>query len=142
MKSHLFALALLTGCGAATTHLDAPVSITGTTGGVVNQTASVAPELTLIDSPPIVVVGDDAAAQIASVRCSHEEACTASERIFPSLDACITEVRTAHLQQLSGTACPKGVDPYALQRCIDDSRLQETCTESPESCSGSRLCRR
>ena len=142
MKSHLLALAFLTGCGAATTHLDVPVSITGTTGGIVNQPASVAPDLTLIDSPPIVVVGDDAAAQIASVRCSHEEACTAADRVFPSLDACITEVRSAHQQQLTGAACPKGVDAYALQRCIDDTRLQDTCTESPESCSGSRLCRR
>jgi len=141
MKSHALVVAFVVGC--AGTHVDRPVSTTTTTSGIINGPGDLAPGQGLRESPPIVVVGDDAAARIASVRCSHEEACgnIGDQRLFPSFDVCIVETRNASRQQLLGEVCPKGVDPYAMQQCIDDFRLQAACGETPESCSGSHLCR-
>jgi len=137
MKSHVLALALLVGC------VETPVATTTTTGGVSNDPNSLAPSLTTPESPPIVVLADDAAARIASIRCSMEYSCgnVGESGSFATFDACIAEVRATNQRQLAAEACPKGVDPYALDRCADDERLR-ACGMTPGSYTTSRLCRR
>lgn len=140
MKSHVIMLALLAAaCGAGNTEA---VSTTTTTGGLINQPGSVAASQGLRDAPPIVVLGDDAASQIAGVRCTHEDACgnVGPGAAFSAFDVCVRDVRLTHRSQLTGDACAKGVDPYALQACIEQMRGLQ-CGEVAESCAGARLCR-
>ncbi len=142
MKSHVITLALLAaGCGAS--HAEYPVATTTTTGGMVNQPGGVNAPQGLNEPPARVVLGDDAAAQIASVLCTHEDACgnVGPGGAFATFDVCVSDVRITHRRKLTGDVCPKGVDPYALQRCIEDMRA-EACGEAPDSCASSRLCRR
>jgi hypothetical protein len=136
-----FAIALLaTACAA--TRVEEPVGTTTTTGGIVNQPGSLAPDQGLREAPPIVVLADDAAAQIASMRCTREDACgnVGSVGAYPSFDACVAIVRHAHRLELSQDQCPRGVDPYALQACVEESR-NAGCGEISSMCASTRLCR-
>ena len=144
MKSQALVVVVVLVSGCASTHLEDPVSVTTTTGGVSNTPGGVDPSQGMPNTPAIVVLGDDAAGQIASVRCTHEAACgnVGTYGTFESFDVCVAEVRRANRQQLTGSVCPQGVDPYALERCIDDVRLQPACGETPKTCGSPSLCRR
>lgn len=141
MKAHVITVALLAAaCGASNTEY--PVSTTTTTGGIINQPGGVNAPQGLREAPPLVIVGDDAAARIASVRCSHEVACgnVGPGEAFPTFDVCVADVRLTHRRQLTGDACAQGVDAYVLQQCIEDMR-NLPCGESSEACTRERLCR-
>ncbi len=140
IRSTLAFALLVTGCGAAS--VQGPVGTTTTTGGIIDQPASLAPEQGMRQAPPVVVLADDAAAQIASMRCTREDACgnVGAVGAFPSFDACVAIVRHAHRVELSQDVCPRGVDPYALQACVEDSR-NAGCGEISSLCASTRLCR-
>lgn len=151
MKSHVIirsgrasVLALLAaGCGAS--NAEGPVSTTTTTSAPVDMPASVAPAQAAMRAAPLVVLGEDAAAQIATFRCAREDSCgqVGADRAFPTFDACVASVRGVHRQQLTGQQCADGVDPYTLSQCIEDAR-NEPCGEvsaGPASCAPARLCR-
>jgi len=140
---HASVLALFAAaCGAS--NAEGPVSTTTTTGAPVETPASLAPAESLRQAPPVVVAGGDAASQIASVQCTREDACggIGASRAFPTFDACVSDVRSAHRQKLTGQLCANGIDPYALSQCIEDVRNQP-CGEpgSPPSCARMMLCR-
>jgi len=139
---HASALALLTAaCGAS--NAEGPVSTTTTTMAPVEMPASVAPTQAASQTLPVVVLGNDAASQIASVRCTHEDACgnVGGGQTFSSFDRCVSDIRSAHRQQLTGQICAHGVDPYALSQCVEDVRNQQCGQSTPASCAGARLCR-
>lgn len=133
---------LAAACGAS--NAEGPASTTTTTGAPIQSPGSVAPAETLTQAPAVVVLGEDAASQIASVGCTREDACgnIGAGHTFPTFDACISDVRSAHRQKLSGQLCANGIDPYALSRCIEDVR-NEPCGQpgSPASCARMMLCR-
>jgi hypothetical protein len=138
MHSHAIMVALFTAaCGAAV-----PVSITTTTGGVSNDPGGLGVAQELREGPTRVVLGDDAAAQIASVQCTHETACgnVGTTGAFTTVDACVSEVRAAQRNVLTGDTCPKGVSPYALDRCLVEMRV-EACDAFVSSCTSGWLCR-
>jgi len=141
MHSHVVMLALFAvACGAATAS-SLPVGTTTTTGGVSNDPGGLGVPQELRESPPRIVLGDDAAAQLAGAHCAHEDACgnVGPAGTFPTLDVCVAAVRTSQRNRFTAD-CAKGVDPYALDRCLEDMRA-EGCDASPSSCASDRLCR-
>ena len=142
MHSHVVIVALfVAGCGA-TTSSGLPVGTTTTTGGVSNDPGGLAVPQELRESPPRIILGDDAAAQLASTHCMHEDACgnVGPDGMFSTFDVCVDAVRTSQRRRFASSDCTRGVDPYALERCLEDTRA-ESCGASPTSCSNDRLCR-
>jgi hypothetical protein len=135
-------LALLAAaCGAS--NAEGPVSTTTTTNAPIEMPASVAPAQAMTQAQPLVVQGENAASQIASARCTHEDACgnIGPGREYSSFDVCVGDLRLEHLQRLTGQVCAHGVDPYALPQCVEDVRNQPCGEPAPASCAGMRLCR-
>lgn len=142
MHSHVVMVALFAvACGAATTS-QLPVGTTTTTGGVSNDPGGLGVPQELRESPPRIVLGDDAAAQLASTHCMHEDACgnVGPAGMFPTFDECVGAVRTSQRRRFASSDCARGIDPYALDRCLEDTRA-EGCGASPTSCSNDLLCR-
>ena len=142
MKFHVLTVALCAvACGASSSGL--PVSTTTTTGGLVNDPGGLEVGQGLRQGPTRIVLGDDAAAQIASTRCTLDSACgrVGPGRAFSTVDACVSDVHVVQRAQLTGTSCAKGVDPYALDRCLEEMRARG-CDALPADCADDRLCRR
>lgn len=141
MKFQVLTVALFAvACGASSSGL--PVATTTTTGGLMNDPGGLEVPQNLGHGPTRIVLGDDAAAQIASTRCTLESACgrVGPERAFSTVDLCVSDVRATQRHELTGTACAKGVDPYALDRCLMEMRAGG-CDAAPASCASDRLCR-
>ncbi len=134
----LFAVA----CGATFTSADLPVATTTTTGGVVNDPGGLGVAQGLREGPTRIVLGDEAAAQLAGAQCTHEDACgnVGHAGMFSTIDVCVDAMRLSQSKRFSTTDCAKGVDPYALDRCLEDMRA-DGCDASPTSCASERLCR-
>lgn len=116
---------------------------TTTTGGVSNDPGGLGVPQELRESPPRIILADDAAAQLANAHCMHEDACgnVGTDGTFSTFDVCVGAVRAGQRRRFEATECAKGIDPYALDRCLEDTRAA-TCTLSPTSCGNDRLCRR
>jgi len=141
MKFHVLTVALFAvACGASSSGL--PVATATTTGGLTNDPGGLEASQSLGHGPTRIVLGDDAVAQIASARCTLESACgrVGAERAFSTVDSCVSDVRATQRPQLTGTSCAKGVDPYALDRCLEEMRARG-CNGAPASCASDRLCR-
>ncbi|HEY2364918.1 MAG TPA: DUF6184 family natural product biosynthesis lipoprotein [Polyangiaceae bacterium] len=142
MSSHVVMVALFTvACGAVTSS-DLPVATTTTTGGLVNDPGGLEAAQGIRNGPTRIVLGDDAAAQLASTQCTHEDACgnVGQAGMFSTLDVCVEAIGASQRKRFATTECAKGVDPYALDRCLEDMRA-EGCDASPTSCANDRLCR-
>ena len=126
---------LMAGCGASV-----PVGTTTTTGGVSDPGGLDVPQ-DLREGPTRIVLGDDAAAQLASTHCMHQDTCgnVGAMGTFSTFDDCVAAVRTSQRKRFTSD-CAKGVDPYALDRCLEDMRAED-CNASPSSCASARLCR-
>lgn len=122
-------------CGASTE----PVSTTTTT------MAPVTVRRTVYARP---IPNADARQRVTAARCGHELDCgnLGFERAWPSYNACVSGVGEAYRNALSGTGCARGVDPLALEDCLDAVRTQ-SCTLPSSArravvarCSASDLC--
>jgi hypothetical protein len=86
-----------------------------------------------------MVSGKTAVENIAYGRCMHENACNdvGQSREWDSLAACMDAARGA----ASHTVCPRGIDAYALQGCMNAMDLWPcTMSETPNECSTAKLC--
>jgi hypothetical protein len=141
MHSHVVMVALFAvACGASSSSL--PVGTTTTTGGVSNDPGGLGVPQELRQSPPRIVLGETAAGQLASAHCMHEDACgnVGGAGMFSTFDVCVDAVMTSQRRRFAATDCANGVDPYALDRCLEDTRAS-SCNTTPISCGNARLCR-
>ena len=141
MQSHVVMVVLFAvACGGVTS--DLPVATTTTTGGLVNDPGGLGVPQGMQNIPTRIVLADDAAAQLASVQCTHEDACgnVGPAGMFSTFDVCVSAMHVSQRRRFDTTECAKGIDPYALDRCLEDTRA-EACNASVTSCGNAQLCR-
>ncbi|EYF06633.1 Hypothetical protein CAP_1763 [Chondromyces apiculatus DSM 436] len=85
--------------------------------------------------------------QIAQARCEQMQRCgnIAQGKKYPTMDACLTEVRRDWQEDLNAYECPQGYDQKELSECLSDLR-NESCNSplsrlgSAVSCRSSDIC--
>ena len=91
---------------------------------------------------------DDAIVRIATARCEREQACNkiGSGRAYDDQATCLAEIGELADEEAGQTACPEGVDPLEVSRCLLDIRATRCGGElerSPNiaSCTKVVLCK-
>lgn len=133
LRTHRASLVLAALVGCAHEH-DVPpttVAVTRVTGAEISGGAS-----------------DDAIVRIATARCEREQACNkiGSGRAYDDQATCLAEMGELADEEAGQTACPDGVDPLEVSRCLLDIRATRCGGElerSPNivSCTKVVLCK-
>lgn len=92
---------------------------------------------------------DDAIVRIATARCDREQACNkiGDGRAYDDQATCLAEMGELVDEEAGQTACPNGVDPLEVSRCLLDvrgTRCGGELERSPNiaSCTKVVLCKR
>jgi hypothetical protein len=79
---------------------------------------------------------------LATARCDREELCNnvGAGKKYGTRDACVNEMRAKGNADLQASACPNGVDPQQLDKCLAEVR-GERCGNALDTISRLTACR-
>ena len=97
---------------------------------------------TTVTSSAYGVATDLVVTKLVAARCARETACNniGPEKHFVDPDICTNELSTRIGMDLKPSACPQGVDPTALDRCLDAIK-DESCSNPVETAERLATCR-
>ena len=98
---------------------------------------------TTITGADIGALSSDAAVErIVAARCARETACNnvGADKHFTDSDACARHLRSSLGDDLKPSACPRGIDAAAVDKCMESIR-SESCNNPIDTISRLAACR-
>lgn len=85
---------------------------------------------------------DKAVERISSARCDREMRCgnVGAGKSYVNQDGCLTEVKGKTMNDLTNSACPRGIDTMQLDKCLADIK-GERCENVLDALSRLSNCR-
>jgi hypothetical protein len=105
--------------------------------------AGTATGTTTITGAEVGALSSDVAVQrIVSARCAREAACNnvGTDKRFTDSDACARNLRSSLSDDLKPSACPRGIDASAVEKCMEAIR-SESCNNPVDTISRLAACR-